>query len=466
MKPLIARRLRYAGLLGLLLALVLSGLPPHPPSSASTPPNIVLILTDDQRWDTLWAMPTVQSELVAHGTSFSNAFVVNPLCCPSRASILTGRYSHSTDVYANVPPHGGFTSFQDASTLATWLDRAGYETAMIGKYLNGYPEPYVPPGWDYWSAFSMPNRSGGEYFDYQLTTNGVLFSYGSEEIDYSTDVLAGQAESFVRDATDPFFLWFGPYAPHPPATPAPRHLEAFPDLETYRPPSYDEADVSDKPAWVQALRPWGPEKEARIDGLRAMQLRSLLAVDDAVGRILGALAETGRLSNTLILFTSDNGTHWGEHRVKGKNAPYEESIRVPFVVRFDPLLSEPRSDAHLVTNIDIAPTFAELAGFSPPGIEGKSLVPLLASTETAWRTGFLVEHMNGNGIPGYCEVRAEGYSYVEYDTGEKELYDLALDPYQLDNRAADPSYAPKVNALSRRLRKLCDPPPPTSIAQR
>jgi len=428
------------------------------------PPSIVLILTDDQRWDTISVMPTVVRRLREIGVKFSNGFVVNPLCCPSRASLLTGQYSHSTGVYRNDPPHGGFPAFRDRSTIATRLHGAGYRTGLFGKYLNNYPGDYIPPGWDRWAAFSVPNRSNGAYFGYSLNVDGAQRSFGTNADDYSTDVLARMAESFIENTRRPLFLYFAPYAPHPTgpltgATPAPRHSGAFPDLKPYRPPSYNEADVSDKPAWVQALPRLTPSSGDDIDRLRQSQLRALLAVDDAVDRILDALAATGRLRNSMIVFLSDNGYMWGEHRLKGKGVPYEESIRVPFIVRYDPLVTRARRDGHLAVNIDLAPTFARLAGISAPWAEGRSLLPLLGSRDVRWRKRFLVEQAAGP-ILTYCTVRSRTFSYIAYRSGEEELYALKKDPYQLDNVARDRAYEPMLRRLRGKLRKLCDPPPP------
>jgi N-acetylglucosamine-6-sulfatase len=431
------------------------------------PPNIVLIVTDDQRWDTVTSMQTVERELVGRGVTFTNAFVVNALCCPSRASILTGQYSHSTGVYVNIGARGG-PAFRDASTIATWLDAAGYRTALVGKYLNSYSGTYVPPGWDRWVAFSGDRF----YYDYDLNVDGVVSSHGSLPSDYSTDVLAGEADSFIRGTSGPLFLYFTPYAPHAtatpdapdtPPTPAPRHADAFADIPPWRPANYNEADVSDKPRWVQAIAPLDAAGRAEVDAFRRNHLRALLAVDDAVARILDALADTGRLRNTLVIFTSDNGLAWGEHRWRSKLVAYEESIRVPFVVRYDALGSTPRTEARMVLNIDLAPTLAAAAGTGAPKAEGRSLLPLLAAEAKPWRRDFLVEHLGAPRnpvVPTYCAVRGQGYAYVQYATGEEEVYDLGADPFELDNRAGDPTLRETLVGLRTRLVQLCRPPPP------
>jgi arylsulfatase A-like enzyme len=422
-------------------------------------PSILLILTDDQRWDTLWAMPTVQRDLVGRGVTFSNAFVDDPLCCPSRASILTGRYPQSTGVWQNAGPHGGFHAFrEDSSTVAVWLHAAGYRTGLFGKYLNRYAGTYVPPGWDRWVAFSGPTR----YTNYRLNVDGRLERRGRGATNYSTDVLAAEATSFIRGSRGPIFAYFAPFAPHAPATPAARDASAFSDLPRWRPPSFDERDMSDKPRWARSLPRLTRRRTARIEELRRDSYASLLSVDRAIGELLAALRDTGRLRDTLIVFTSDNGFSWGEHRWTSKIVPYEESIRVPFVVRYDRLGMKPRADARLVANIDIAPTFAAVARVRAPGAEGRSLIPLLHRKVSDWRTDLLIEQMALFGVPTYCEVRAEEFAYVAYTTGEEELYALNQDPYELANRAKDPALAPELSSLRARARKLCQPPPPGS----
>lgn len=429
-------------------------------AQGADPPSIVLVVTDDQRADTLSAMPTVGNELMAEGVTFTNAFASNPNCCPSRASILTGRYSHGTGIYANSGRHGGFANFDDSSTLATWLQAAGYRTALVGKYLNGYSGAYIPPGWDEWVAFNGPQ----DYFDYSLNENGLIRQYADLPADYSTDVLAGKASSFIRSASGPLFLLFTPKAPHYSVgtpletTPAPRHAGAFAGIAPWRPPSYGEPDVSDKPPWISGRPPFTPAAELSGDIYRQGQLESLLAVDEALGEIIDALEESGRIGNTLIAFTSDNGLAWGEHRWFSKITPYEESIRVPLVIRYDPLTSG-RTDGHLVGNVDLAPTLAKIAGVGSPGSQGKSLVRHLEARGGQWRRSFLLEHW-GQSVPTYCGVRASRYAYFQYRGKHEELYDLASDPYQLENRSEDPTLRKVVAEFRTRLQSLCDPAPP------
>jgi N-acetylglucosamine-6-sulfatase len=449
----------------------------HSSNSFTVQPNIVLILTDDQRYDELDHMPTVQSELIGKGVDFTNGFVVNPLCCPSRATILTGKYSHGTDVYSNVYPHGAFRTFvstyhEDTSTVATWLHDGGYHTGLVGKYLNGYSvkkAAYVSPGWDVWDALTLNGSNGGEgtggYYDYNMSIQGVPTHYGTAGSDYSTDVLSNYATDFIQNAPadQPLFLYFAPRAPHGPATPPARYADALANIPPLRPPSYNEDDVTDKPAYIQAIPSWSDSLKASQDALYLRQYRSLLAVDDAVGNILQSLRATGRLDDTLIVFASDNGLNFGEHRWLGKKVPYEESIRVPIIARYDALTQQtPVTDARSVLNLDFAPTFAAAGGVSSPGSEGTSFLPLLDGSATQWRTDFLIEHLDPKvvKVPAYCAVRNEQYLYVKYQTGEEELYDLNADPYELQNVASDLAYTQTKLEMYARMRQLCKPPPP------
>ena len=466
------RRVYWTGVTALALALVAAcagaGLgTPAASAQTSERPNIVVVLTDDQRWDTLPAMPTVEQELVAHGVTFTNSFVVNSLCCPSRTSLLTGKYSHSTGVYRNLPPYGGFPSFRDSRSIATVLHGAGYTTALVGKYLNRYgvgtnDAQYVPPGWDHWTAFL--GRTA--YYDYRLVDQGRVRHYGRAPSDYSTDVLAHKAVSFVAHARGPFFLEFTPFGPHDPATPPARYKDAVQQFSWNKPPSFDERDLSDKPAYIRKLAPLNQKQLEQAERFRRQQLAAARAVDDAVRALVKTLKARHMLRTTMIVFASDNGVSWGEHQLIAarKAVPYEESIRVPLVIRYDPLMhARARDDGRLALNIDLAPTFAALTGRTMPGAEGRSLLPLLEGRRPAWRHDFLVEHLVGQpqrDVPTYCAVRGGRYKYVLYQTGEEELYDLQLDSGELENQASNPILAPLKARLRSRLDELCRPRPP------
>ena len=423
-------------------------------SVANAQPNVVLVVTDDQRFDTLDFMPVVESELVAKGVSFPRAFVVNPLCCPSRASILTGKWSHSTGVWSNGlrgNPYGGARAFDPSSTLATWLDAAGYETMLAGKYLNAYSNhfPIVPPGWDRWFAF----RSSARYFNYVITNGTAMLPFGEAARDYSTDVLADEAVSFIGEATEPFFLYFVPFAPHVSewlsAEPAPRDRGRYAGaVAPPASPAVNEVDLRDKPRYIQNR---GKLPADGLTQLREEQAETLLAVDQAIARILSALETSGKLADTLILFTSDNGFLWGEHRIANKGVPYEEALRVPLVMRWD-ARGLAGVDRRIALNVDLAPTIAEAVGIRAPKAEGRSLLSGYR------RGGFLFEGYDPPWPPSYCGYR-ERWKYVQYRTGEEELYDLRRDPFERLSLARRPQYRPMVMDYRVRVaRSRCDPP--------
>lgn len=455
------RRVTFVALLALLgLSVVMwSGRT----ARSTSLPNVVLILTDDQRWDTLWAMPGVSQEIAAQGVTFSNYFDPDPLCCPARASILTGQYAHTTGVYGNNPPHGGFASFRDDDTIATRLDAAGYRTALIGKYLNGYTTgTYTPPGWDRWYAFTNPG-----YYSWTVSDQGTIKS----ETTYSTDTLTDQAISFINSTPRgrPFFLELSIFAPHGAGDrkpPVPREDDdgKFDGIAPYRPPSFNEADVSDKPAFIRSLPPWNSRQIASDDLFRQKQLESLISVDRDIDKLMTGLSDAGRLANTIVVFASDNGYLWGEHRWRGKNVTYEESIRVPLVVRYDPLTQSVAGSTNsaLIVNVDLTRTFAELAGASTKGMEGLSLVPLLGERPAPWRDAFVLEHLEQS-APTYCGARDGQFVYTQYQDGFEELYDLEADPYELENAASDSSYAAELDRMRELAHTLCSPVPPGFI---
>ena len=387
---------------GLLLAFALVAVAPLYHGSiacAASKPNIIFIITDDLDTASLSQLPRLQSLLADHGVTFANYFVSLALCCPSRASILRGQYAHNTQIFTNAPPGGGFATFRDLgheeSTIATWLRDAGYRTVLLGKYLNGYPmTTYVPPGWDEWYAVA----GGVNYFNYTLNENGQLVRYGSDPEAYLTDVLSAKAAEFIRRTTpsaQPFFMYVAPYAPHQPATPAPRHAETFLGVTAPRTLSFNEQDVSDKPLWVRNTPLRTPVQIAQLDALYRKRLQAMLAVEDLVERLLETLRAVSQLENTYIVFTSDNGFHLGQHRLPaGKNSAYDEDIRVPLLVR-GPGVPPGTAVDHLAVNIDLAPTFAALGGTAAPAfVDGRSLLALLRPDPPPlenWRKGFLLE---------------------------------------------------------------------------
>jgi cysteine-rich repeat protein len=560
-----------------------------------TRPNILLVDLDDTRADGIDRMPTVLSRLAAQGVSFRNSFVIDSLCAPSRATMLTGLENRHHGVEALAGPFGGGRLHElggDQRTVAVWLQAAGYATGLFGKYINGYdfsstpqtyrPGLYVPPGWTRWRGMTSNEHYGGIYGGtYTLVDeHGVPTVYDDHATDrhYSTDLLATELRNFIADAAGqgkPFFAVWTPYASHVDSTlvpePAARHFDFLRGrLPNWRPASWNEMDVTDKPRWVQDIMPAGFGLIILNGADRQEAYESLFSVDENLGLILDDLVQLGIDRDTVILFTSDNGVEWGEHRgfAQAKMCPYEECLRVPLIVR-DPRAgaSGVVSDA-TVLNLDLAPTVAALAGVVPPvPTDGVSVTPWLAGSPPAqWRDDFLIENRRSDGgatltytgppadgdqvrvfygdpraqpraaalfefdnsggvtagavavpigasadaafanlgaaivahvpftayasghnmfvvldnspnhdgvyvlverdqagvighqypIPDYFGVRdvTNGFTYVEYETGEVELYDLSADPAQLDNRADDPFYAATRARLAQRLADL------------
>jgi arylsulfatase A-like enzyme len=412
----------------------------HAQETPPEKPNVVFILADDLDKRLLMGhlsdYPNIRA-LAANGVTFDDAFVTNALCCPSRSTILTGQYSHNHGVMHNAAPDGGAPAFRPLETraLPVWLDEAGYATGHVGKYLNRYDGTYVPPGWDEWRGIDTDTTGAGL------------------EPGQMTDVFSEEADSFVRRraGATPFFLSVSPLAPHEPALPYPRHSGLFAGERAPQPPSFDERDVSDKPGYVSKLRPLTRDEIVSFNELHRNRLRSMMAIDEMVGRLVATLRETGELDNTYIVFTSDNGLHMGQHRLgEGKRLAYEEDIRVPLIVR-GPGVPAGLTRSRMVLGNDLAPTFAGWAGATPLlPVDGRSLAPMLRPSPPAtWRTAFLAEAAPHEriGRPAYRAVRTENYLYVSYANGEKELYDLQRDPYQLR------SYYPGAGeALKDRLR--------------
>jgi N-acetylglucosamine-6-sulfatase len=435
-------------------------------SSPANPgrPNIVVVLTDDQRLDSLPhdppVMPYLQRQLEASGgwTRYTNAFVNTPLCCPSRATMLTGLYSHRTGVEGN--DEGA--DLDESSTIATWLHEAGYRTGLVGKYLNNYPfdrGAYVPPGWD--RFFAKENQSDATvYRDYTVVDDGVIRTYGSGPRDYATDVLAREAVEFIRSTPQgqPFLLFFTPSAPHAPWTPADRDAGAYSGIDVHDAPSVGEADVSDKPAWVRALPPVTEDQREAFRRDRRRGYETLRAVDAAMRSIDDALRIRGAYGDTVVFYLTDNGYALGEHRWETKSCPYEPCVHIPFLVRAPG--SPGGTDPRLVSNVDLAPTIAGLAGVRPAlAPDGESLVPALRGSSPAPRSGVLLEFAGGGGVPAWSAIRTRSFLWVELDTGERELYDLTgvlgpADPDQLENRADAAAYAGVRRRLASRLQAL------------
>ncbi|MGW2480740.1 sulfatase family protein [Streptomyces sp. NPDC001571] len=433
---------------------------------SSTRPNIVFVLTDDLSWNLVQYMPHVK-ELQKDGTTFSNYYVTDSLCCPSRSSILTGEFPHNTGVFTNNGDDGGYASFNrngdEKKCYAPAMQKAGYRTGFMGKYLNGYlpadkngtSAPYVPPGWNTWDAAG----NGYPEFNYALNENGKVVHYGHDPKDYLTDVVAGKARSFIDSAaTDkkPFMLELATFAPHAPSTPAPRDARSFPGLKAPRTPAYNTPSTL-TPKWQSGLTPLSSEEQTSIDQKFAKRVRSVQAVDDMIAGVRSELESKGLARNTYIVFSSDNGFHMGEHRLRpGKQTAYDTDIKVPLVVA-GPGVPAGHTVSQLAENIDLSPTFQDLSGAgAPTTADGRSLAPLLrGQSPTDWRQAVLIEHHhpvsktddpdaapdNSGNPPTYEAIRTANALWVEYADGEREYYDTTADPNELQNKAASLSAA-------------------------
>jgi N-acetylglucosamine-6-sulfatase len=477
-------------------------------AAAEPAPNIIVIQTDDQDAATLTRaiMPKTAKLLLRHGTRFTDYVVSAPLCCPSRAELLTGQYAHNNGVTWNNPnPYGDLR--QKANTLPVWLHRAGYRTAHLGKFLNLYaravPDPnQVPPGWEEWHTALEPV----DYYGYTLHDNGHSIDHGTLPRDYLTHVLNVKAVRMIRRYVPrrrPLFMAVDQLAPHGGhrpyrhghcaagmPIPAPADIHRFQHTALPMPPSFNELNVSDKPSFIRDRPRLTTDVIARLKERYRCRLAALRAVDRGVGRIVGALRHEHELANTAIVFTSDDGWLVGQHRVPGaKVDPYEENLRVPFAIRL-PKDTRPRGGvphrlSSAVANIDIAPTLLSLAGAKPctrPGrcriLDGRSMLRAIRSDGRHWPSdrGILLELQTSRPLAGrftpcdYEGIRTSSQVYVEYHSAtvrgtdcvaqeEREHYDLRSDPFELDNLFPAPpgtSAADREFALAARLADLRD----------
>lgn len=438
-------------------------------------PNVLFILTDDQRYDAMscigypeWLRTPHMDRIRHEGALFANAFVTTSLCSPSRASFLTGCYAHTHNVRTN-------EANDPDPTLPTFpqvFQGAGYETGYIGKW-HMAPGADPRPGFDYWLSF----RGQGDYIDPALNENGDDFRAEG----YMTDLLTDYALGFLRRPRGgPFCLYLSHKAVHGPFTPAERHRDQYPDAEIPRPVSFDDT-FRDKPEWMRAgfvrgaraeqwrrnrdlpvppeLAPaqWDPRARGRID-----YYRSLSAVDEGIGRIMQALADMGALDNTIIVFAGDNGYFHGEHRRGDKRLMYEESLRIPLLVRYPAMVRAGSTVEQMVLNIDLAPTLLDLAGLEAPGtVQGRSARPLLAGEDVVWRSSFLYEYFQESwlpGIPTMFGVRTERHKLITYPEIDDldELYDLQADPHEMTNLAVAPAHDRLKDQLHAELRRLLE----------
>jgi N-acetylglucosamine-6-sulfatase len=460
--------------------------PDKPKGPVSDGPNIVTIVTDDQTLASLTeaTMPNTLALIGGEGTTFTNTIATTPLCCPSRATFLTGQYAHNHEVLNNKP--GYATMLNKRSVLPAWLQKAGYATAHVGKYLNRYakvvqPDTEIAPGWDEWVAALEPRS----YFDYKLQVNGRTVKYGSDDADYLTRVINWRADKMLRKyipRKQPLYLQIDHFAPHRRgagdpaercaggAIPDPLDNAFFDGEPLPESPNFNEEDVSDKPSSIQGLPEFSEEERSEIERRYGCALASLIAVDRGVAQVMDTLSQLGALRDTVVMFTSDNGFFYGEHRIQAeKTIPYEEALRVPMIFRVPPnvLGGEQVAQANqLVGNIDVAPTILDLAGAKPclgkagcRVMDGRSLVPLMRGDSSGFPQD---RHLAiEQGVCGYRGVRNMTEIALEHfgpriegtedcaPEREYELYDLAGDPFELENLY--PGTSPAEIATEQRL---------------
>ena len=445
----------------LVALMVFTGSPARAGDAPAPPPrpNIVFILTDDLSMDLLPYMPNVLA-MEHRGLSFSHYFVSDSLCCPSRASIFSGNLPHDTRVFSNTGAGGGFQKFhnrgEEKNTFAVALQNAGYRTALMGKYLNGYlqlprsariPHDYVPPGWSVWDVAGWGYRE----YHYVLSQNGRLRYYGGKPADYLTSVLANKAVNFIDGSATtrtPFFLEVATFAPHAPYTPARQDLRRFHGLRAPEPPSFNRLPAN-PPRWLARHLPLRRAQIRTINRVFRRRVQAVQAVDRLVGQIETALTADGLADDTYLVFSSDNGLHTGQYRLMpGKLTAFDSDIRVPLIVDGPGVAAGARTSA-ISENIDLAETFATLGGTTVSG-DGHSLTSLFSgAAPVEWRTAAVIEH-HGPGLrgsdpdfqkrasgkpPTYEAMRNAWFLYVEYADGEREFYDLRTDPFELDNLA-------------------------------
>jgi N-acetylglucosamine-6-sulfatase len=483
-----------------LIALVGAGVATREASGAPSHPNVLFILTDDMTSSELAGMPNVESLIAAQGTTFNEAYVSFPLCCPSRATLMSAQYMHNHGVRGNFFPNGSWARFapHESNDLPVWLHDDGYYNVHIGKYMNGYAQNatslFVPPGWDQWYGKVSEDPL---YFDYTViektgpTAEPHITFYGDQPSDYQTDVFADRAINFVNDQTPaqrPFLLdlWFN--SPHGPFDPAPRDLYSLAGAPLTRLPGFNEKDMSDKPAWLrrQTRYPLSHAQIKTVDNERHRQQEQLISVDQAVGKLVAALKDKGILDNTYIIFSSDNGFFRGEHRiVSGKYLPYDPASRVPLLIR-GPGIPAGGVSNELVWNGDIPQTIVQIASGSENGdADGRSLLPYAIDPAKRSTRPILLEGDTGPGgtgaeaaqtaavharearvgvagkrgvdnldqerdaiksaantdtAPAYRSIRTDRYEYTLYANGQSELYDMKRDPAQLNSVVNDPRY--------------------------
>jgi N-acetylglucosamine-6-sulfatase len=473
----------------------------------SSKPNVIMFTTDDQTLRDMVAMPRTTNLIGGQGTNFQRAFVSFPLCCPSRISVQTGQYAHNHHVLGNTPPSGGYQVFNDTNDLPIWLQTAGYRTIQIGKMPNGFPAPkdpnYVPPGWGPFLGDANPLSKGefyaflgpgSTYFGFQLNENGIVKQYDSD--DYQTDTYADIAVDRIDNhaanfPNTPLYMQVQFFAPHDPNQPATRHAGAFSTALLPVDKSFNEKDLRDKPAWVKRINRLGGGLISKITARYRGRLETLLAVDEAIERIVAKLEAEGELGNTYLIFTSDNGFMQGQHRLhQGKFVPYEPSIQVPLLIR-GPGIPPGGISKELVSNVDITATILEMTG-AAPGLtqDGRSLLPFARDPLTKTTRPILLEtgppgaigeiaSASGKGrrarlskyvknldldrsaqiarvitAPRYRAIRTGRYMLAKYGDGGRELYDLQKDRLEVNSFYKNGRYAAVRKFLLKALAKL------------
>jgi N-acetylglucosamine-6-sulfatase len=513
----------------LLASLALSARPGPDSAAATARPNIVVIQTDDQTLAQLYAewrtplglkarvMPNTLDLIKGAGISFNRHYASYPLCCPARATLLTGRYAHSHGVISNDAPRGGWDGYRRKAilrhNLGTWLQSAGYRTIHLGKFINNYggptkedPTTEVPPGWNNWQTFAS-DHGARRYYGYRLNVNGTLEGpFGNPDYadpsakddpgcpetppligscNYQADVITARAVEQIDASAPgrPFYLQIDYSAPHgdtePPIgpEPAPRHYDSAINTPLPKPPQFNEGNVLDKPSFIRDDAEFLDNRQIRRIRIEYQKsIESLRSVDDGVREVIEALARNGELGNTYVFFFSDNGFFFGEHRLeRSKFLPYEAAIHMPLLVR-GPGIEPGSQSGELVANIDLAPTILQLArARADRRFDGRSLVRYWRDTSLRTRRPILLESfinatdIDGDGIPdraggaqasiaapveNYLGVRFGPYTYVEYETGDRELYDLSKDPHQLRSRHKNPRYDGVQAFLHRQIQRL------------
>lgn len=430
--------LAVAVALGSVFRADVPGLPGHAVAGAERRLNVMVVLADDLAAGDLRQMPRTRRLFTDRGLSFANATVTYSLCCPSRVTLLTGRYAHNHGIWTN-GPYGSLAGRQasrrvETTTLPVWLQQAGYHTAHVGKYPGIHPKLEVPPGWDRFLDRFESRRADGTAVPATMAEDGRLVDHGADT--YLDDVIFDHAGRLAVQAPEPWFLHVAPIAPHVGLTSVP-NLDAYDDATVPDTPSHDEKDVADKPRWVRDLPRFTPRGRDHMNGVHRYRLATVAALDRQMADLVAVLDRSGRLDRTVVLFTSDNGYHLGQHRLhQGKETPYVEDVRVPLLV-LGPGVAAGGVRRQLVSNTDLAPTIADLASVPVPlQVDGQSLVGLFDAEPQRWtRRQLLVERFDmpagTYAMPDYDALLSGRWSYVEYADGDRELYDLARDPHQL-----------------------------------